>query len=78
MRYIKTVLPMRDCQLFMEMESGSMVTVNLSPKLDTMKYASLSDRDFFRTAKTDGNYVVWGGGRLRVTVNELMEVALLG
>jgi hypothetical protein len=76
--YIKTVLPMKDYRLFMEMESGSMVTVDLSGKLHTMKYAGLADETFFKTATTDGDYVIWGGGRLRLTVNELMEVVLLG
>ena len=78
MNYIKTVLPMKDYRLFMEMESGSTITVDLSGKLHTMKYAELADKAFFKTATTDGDYVIWGGGRLRLTVNELMEVVLLG
>ncbi|MEA4893139.1 MAG: DUF2442 domain-containing protein [Peptococcaceae bacterium] len=78
MTYIKSVVPMKDHRLFMEMASGSTVTVDLSVKLKTMKYAELADEDFFMTAKTDGDYVFWGGGRLKLTVNELMEVALLG
>jgi hypothetical protein len=28
--------------------------------------------------RTDSDYVVWGGGRLRLTVKELMEVVLMG
>jgi len=78
MSYIKTVVPMKDHRLFMEMESGSSVTVDLSCKLNTIKYAELTDMDFFKTAKTDGDYVVWGGGRLKLTVNEPMEVVLMG
>lgn len=78
MSYIKTVVPMKDYRLFMEMESGSNVTVDLSCKLKTIKYAELADMDFFKTAKTDGNYIIWGSGRLRLTVNELMEVVLMG
>ena len=78
MSYIKAVVPMKDHRLFMEMESGSSVTVDLSVKLKTMKYAELADEELFKTAETDGDYVLWGGGRLRLTVNELMEVILLG
>ena len=78
MSYIKAVVPMNDYRLFMEMESGSSVTVNFSVKLHTMKYAELADETLFKNVKTDGDYVVWGGGRLRLTVNELMEVVLLG
>ena len=70
MRYIKTVVPMKDYRLFMEMESGSSVTVDLS--------AELADETLFKNVKTDGDYVIWGDGRLRLTVNELMEVVLMG
>ena len=78
MSYIKTVVPMKDYRLFMEMESGSSVTVDLSGKLHTMKYAELADEALFKDVKTDGDYVVWGGGRVKVTVKELMEVVLIG
>lgn len=78
MNYIKSVLPMKDYRLFMEMESGSCVMVDFSCKLKTMKYAVLADEAFFHTAKTDGDYVIWGDGRLRLTAKELMEVVLMG
>ena len=78
MNYIKSVVPLKDYRLFMEMESGSSVTVDLSVKLYTMKYAELNNEALFKSVKTDGDYVIWGDGRLRLTVNELMEVVLLG
>ena len=78
MGYIKTVVPMKDYRLFMDMESGSNVIVDLSVKLNTMKYKELTDERIFRSAKTDGDYVVWGDGRVKVTVKELMEVVLIG
>jgi hypothetical protein len=78
MSYIKTVLPMKDYRLLMEMEGGSTVIVDLSNKLRTMKYSELTDEGFFKTATTDGDYVIWGDGRLRLTANELMEIILLG
>jgi hypothetical protein len=78
MRYIKAVLPMKGYRLFMEMEGGSTATVDFSGKLRTAKFAELADEAFFKTAATDGDYVVWGGGRLKLTVNELMEIVLLG
>lgn len=78
MSYIKTVVPLKDHRLFMEMESGSSVIVDLSVKLCTMKYKDLTDDGVFRSARTDGDYVVWGGGRVRVTVKELLDVVLMG
>lgn len=78
MGYIKTVVPMKDHRLFMVMESGSSVIVDLSVKLNTMKYKDLTDEKMFRNARTDGDYVFWGDGRVKVTVKELMDVVLLG
>lgn len=78
MSYIKAVVPMKDYRLFMEMDSGSNVIVDLSVKLNTMKYKDLTDESMFRSAKTDGDYVVWGDGRVKVTVKELMDVVLIG
>lgn len=78
MSYIKTIAPMKDFRLFMEMESGSVVIVDLSVKLNTVKYKDLTDERLFCSARTDGNCVVWGGGRVRVTAKELMDVVLMG
>lgn len=78
MSYIRSVVALEDYRLLMEMESGSSVTVDLSVKLGTMKYRELMDRALFDTAATDGDYVIWGNGRVRVTAGELMEVALIG
>jgi hypothetical protein len=77
-RYIRTVIPLKGYRLFMEMESGSCVTVDLSVKLHTMKYLVLADEKLFQNVKTDGNYVNWGDGRVKVTVSELMDIVMLG
>jgi len=76
--YIRAVLPLKDHRLFMEMESGSTVTVDLSGKLHTVKYGVLKDAALFLDVKTDGDYVIWADGRVRVSVRELMDVVLLG
>jgi hypothetical protein len=78
MGYIKSVRPLPGYRLHMEMESGSLVIVDLSQKLGTAKYAELADETLFQTATTDGDYVIWGDGRVRLTVYELMEVVLMG
>lgn len=78
MSYIKAIVPMNDYRLFMDMESGSVVIVDLSVKLNTMKYMELADEKIFRSVKTDGDYVIWGDGRVKLTVKELLDVVLLG
>jgi len=78
MNYIKEVLPLKGYRLFMVMEGGSIVTIDFSDKLHTMKYAELADEAFFYTAKTDGDYVIWGSGQIRLTVKELLDIVFFG
>lgn len=78
MSFIRAVVPLKDYRLFLEMESGSTVTVDLSVKLDTLRYGELADRTLFADVKTDGDYVIWGNGRVKLTARELMDVALIG
>lgn len=49
----------------MELEGSGTVTVDLSDKLHTMKYSELAYKTLFNDVKTGGDYVIWGGGRLR-------------
>lgn len=78
MSFIRSVVPLKDYRLFMEMESGSTVTVDLSVKLDTLRYGELADEALFQKVKTDGDYVIWGDGQVKLTARELMDVALIG
>lgn len=78
MSYIRAVVPMKDYRLFMDMESGSSVIVDLSCKLQTLKYGELHDEELFKNVKTDGDYVIWGDRRVKATAGELMDVALIG
>lgn len=76
--YIRAVMPLKGHRLFMEMESGSTVTVDLSSQLRTIKYGLLEDMELFNNVRTDGDYVIWGDRRVSVSVKELMDVVLMG
>ncbi len=78
MNYIKTVAPLKGYRLFLEMEGGSVIILDLSVKLNTMKYQELQKGSLFTAVHTDGNYVIWGDDRIKVTAKELMEIALIG
>ncbi len=77
-KYIKAITPLKGYRLFLDMESDSSVIVDLSVKLNTMKCRELTNEALFRDVTTDGNYVIWGGGRVKLTINELMEIVLFG
>jgi len=78
MKLIKAVLPLKDYRLFMEMESGSCVVVDLSVKLDTLRYKELEDEALFHNVRTDGDYVIWGDGQVKLTARELIDVVMIG
>lgn len=78
MSYIKTVVPLKGHRLFIELESDSNMIVDLSVKLHTMKYKELEDEKLFFDVRADDDYVIWGNGRVKVTIQELVEVALFG
>lgn len=62
----------------MELASGSIVIVDLSVKLSTMKYKELAPEPLFNAVHTDGNFVTWDEAGLTVTAKELVEIALFG
>ena len=78
MNYVKCVVPLEGRRLFLELGSTSNLVVDLSIKLDTMKYMELQSEELFFDVKLEDDYVVWGDGRVKVTVQELIDVAMFG
>jgi hypothetical protein len=77
MSFIKTIMPLNDWRLFVEMETGSVMVVDMSRKLDTARYGDLRDETLFRSVTTDGDAISWGHGRITITVRELMETVFV-
>lgn len=77
MAFIRSVMPLNDWRLFVEMETGSVMVVDLSRKLDTARFGDLRNLDLFRSVSTDGDIVLWRDGRVRLTARELMDVVFV-
>jgi hypothetical protein len=77
MAFITSVVPLNDWRLFVEMETGSVIVVDMSRKLDTARYSDLRNPELFRSVTTDGDVVSWGSGRVTVTARELMDVVFI-
>ncbi len=77
MPFIKSILPLNDWRLFVEMETGSIIVVDMSRKLDTARYGDLRNVALFRSVTTDGDVISWGNGRIIITVRELMETVFV-
>ena len=77
MSFIKSIVPLNDWRLFVEMETGSVIVVDMSRKLDTARYGDLRNVALFRSVTTDGDVISWGNGRITITVRELMEAVFV-
>ncbi|HBV99400.1 MAG: hypothetical protein JL50_13295 [Peptococcaceae bacterium BICA1-7] len=78
MGYVRSVFPLEGYRLLIELNTGSSITVDLSPKLKTARFAELSDQAVFNNVKTDSETVIWGDGVLKIPVFELIDVAVGG
>ncbi len=76
--YIRTVTALDDSRLYVELYSGSSLTVDFQALKDTIKYCHLKDPSVFRDVATDGTQIIWGRNLTSITIKELMDVALIG
>jgi hypothetical protein len=78
MGYVRSVIPLEGYRLLIELNTGSSITVDLSPKLKTARFAELTDQAVFNNVKTDSETIMWGDGVLKIPVFELIDVAVGG
>lgn len=78
MDYIQSVSPLSDFRLEVKMTNGSSATVDFKPKFHSAKYMPLKDEEIFKSVSTDGNYVLWKNGRVKITAKEVIDVILSG
>ncbi|GAB6179671.1 hypothetical protein JCM14036_09900 [Desulfotomaculum defluvii] len=76
MGYIHAVTPLEGYRLLIQLNTGSSITVDLSAKLMTARFAELSDEEVFNNVKTDREIVIWGDGILKIPLFELIDVAV--
>ena len=76
MGYVRSVIPLEGYRLLIELNTGSSITVDLSSKLKTARFAELADQAVFNDVKTDSEAVIWGDGVLKITVSDLIDVAV--
>ncbi|GAB6107404.1 hypothetical protein JCM19376_13600 [Fusibacter bizertensis] len=78
MDYIESVSPLPNYCLKVKMTNGSSATVDFKPRFQSAKYMLLKDERIFKEVSTDGNYVLWKDGLVKITAKEVMEVILAG
>lgn len=78
MDYIQSVSPLPDYCLKVRMTNGSFATIDFKPRFHSAKYMPLKDEEIFKAVSTDGNYVLWKNGLVKITAKEVLEVILAG
>jgi hypothetical protein len=70
MSQITKVRALENHQLEAALDNGSSVTLDLKPRLNTLRFAVLKDEALFRRAATDG-YVIRWDNKVEISVSEL-------
>ncbi len=74
MSQIKAVVPREDYRLEVLLENGSSIILNLSERLNTIRFGMLADREFFERVSTDGSFVRWNN-IIEISASEVFQLA---
>ena len=73
MSQITQVHALDNHQLEVALDNGSSVTLNLKPKLSTIRFGLLRDEASFRCVDTDG-YVIRWNNKVELSIGEIFEI----
>ncbi len=74
MARIREVEPKYGYRLLVELESGSVIYLNMTEKLETMRFNELKDEFLFQDAYTDGDSIIWANGRITLSLSEIFAM----
>lgn len=60
--------------ILVNLENGSSITLNLEKRIQNIRFGLLENKEFFKTATTDGYYIRWGN-QVEISVNEVFLLA---
>ncbi|MBR0599927.1 DUF2442 domain-containing protein [Sinanaerobacter chloroacetimidivorans] len=71
---ITSVQPMRNFMIKVGFDNGTIVTLNMEHKLNTIRFQQLRDRALFCSAVTDGYSIKWNEF-IEISITEIFEIA---
>lgn len=71
---IRKVVPHEDYKLFVLLDNGSSIILNMEVRLNTVRFGLLADKEFFNSVVTDGSFIRWGN-KIEISINEIFELA---
>ena len=61
-------------RLLVELDTGMVLYVNMSDKINTCRFLDLKNDEVFKNVQTDGNMVYWSDGFVNMTLNEIYQL----
>lgn len=78
--YFKRVRALPNYRLEVVMETGTTIHFDFGSRLNTARFGRLSDEEFFRSVRSNGDYLVFeraGKIPLKITASEFMDLVLI-
>lgn len=75
--HLKNVEALSNYTIRVEVGSGSMITYDFTPKLDTIRFSPLKDESFFNSVRVEGNGIIFTSDKyapVKITVKELLDM----
>jgi len=73
--YFKSVIPLTNNILKIEMSNNNRIWLNFSPLMYTTRFWPLQDQAVFQSVKIDGSFLVFGK-KVRIGATEIMDLVL--
>jgi hypothetical protein len=71
---IINVIPKENYLLEVQFENDSIVILNFSIRLHTVRFGMLADKAFFQRAVTDGDCILWDN-KIEISASEVFQLA---
>lgn len=74
MTHIERIAIRENHKLEAHLDNGSIITLSLKNRLNTLRFAFLADPAFFARAATDGRFIRWDD-KVEISLTELFQLA---
>ncbi|MEM1485962.1 hypothetical protein V6615_13990 [Oscillospiraceae bacterium PP1C4] len=79
-RVFRSVTPLPNYQLKIEMETGNAILFDFTSRLRSVRYGRLQDRKVFESARTDGDALIFGVDEkelVTITADDFMDLLMI-
>ncbi|MEA5134526.1 MAG: DUF2442 domain-containing protein [Candidatus Fimivivens sp.] len=79
-RVFRSVTPLPDYQLKIEMETGNAILFDFTSRLRSVRYGMLQDKEVFNSVRTDGDTLIFGindNALVTITADDFMDLLMI-